>query len=146
MTSNHLPEKLISVEILRFIVEKYKLDIAKEVIDAACKYICGEVYDNFPGWLSQVVSNSRTDIDIDKFDYLSRDNNRTLSTNRFEYDRLIVNCRVIDNQLAWKLSEIPTIECMFYTRNDMHIRVYKHRVVQSIGCMIRDVLEQICQT
>lgn len=135
----------MSCEILRFIVEKYKLDIAKEVIDAACKYICGEVYDNFPGWLSQVVSNSRTDIDIDKFDYLSRDNNRTLSTNRFEYDRLIVNCRVIDNQLAWKLSEIPTIECMFYTRNDMHIRVYKHRVVQSIGCMIRDVLEQISE-
>ncbi|OHS94008.1 HD domain containing protein [Tritrichomonas foetus] len=129
----------MSGQILRLIVNKYKINIPSEVIDAACNYICGEIYDAYPPWLSQVVCNNKTDIDIDKFDYLSRDNNRTLSTNRFEYDRLIVNCKVIDNQLAWKLSEVPTIECLFYTRNDMHIRVYKHRVVQSIGCMIRDI-------
>ena len=135
----------MSCDLLRFIIQKYKIDIQSEVIEAACKYICGEVFEGYPIWLSQVVSNGKTDIDIDKFDYLSRDNNRTLSTNRFEYDRLIVNCRVIDNQLAWKLSEIPTIECMFYTRNDTHIRVYKHRVVQSIGCMLRDIFDQILE-
>lgn len=132
------PEEM-STKVLRYIVNKYNLDFDKEVIDAACQFILGEKYEKYPKWLSQIVNNQETAIDIVKLDYLSRDSNRSLNPSKFEYDRLIFNCRVIDDKLAWKLSEMPTIEYLFYSMNDMHLRVYKHRVVQSIQCMIEDI-------
>jgi HD superfamily phosphohydrolase len=126
--------------ILRHIVKKYNVTIDAAVIDAACSFIRGEEYQGFPKWLSRIVSNPDCGLDIDKFDYISRDMNRSLSSCRFEYDRLIVHCRVVDDQLAWKLSEIRTIERLFFNRNDMHERVYQHRVKQSFELMIVDML------
>lgn len=67
--------------------------------------------------------------------------NRVLNTGSFIYDRLIYNSRVIDDQLCWKFSEIPTIEMFFYNFNDMAERVYKHRIVQAIELMIMDIFE-----
>ncbi|EAX84478.1 hypothetical protein TVAG_579800 [Trichomonas vaginalis G3] len=67
--------------------------------------------------------------------------NRALNTGSFIYDRLIYNSRVIDDQLCWKFSEIPTIEMFFYNFNDMAERVYKHRVVQAIELMIMDIFD-----
>ncbi|KAH0794927.1 HD domain containing protein [Histomonas meleagridis] len=137
-------QKEMSTKMLRYIIDKYQLNFSKEVIDAACEYIYGNIYEKYPHWLSQVVVNHKTAIDIVKFDRLSRDSSRSLNSHMFEYERLIFNCRVIDDQLTWKISEVPTIESLFYTMNDMHLRVYKHRVVQSISCMIQDIFSIIC--
>lgn len=131
----------MSVKILQLINEKYKLNIESDVLDAACAYIKGEEYNNFPKFLASIVHNQECDIDVNKFDYLSRDMNRALNTGAFEYDRLIYNSRVIDDQLCWKLSEIPTLERFFYNFNDMAERVYKHRVVQAIELMIEDIFD-----
>lgn len=133
----------MSCAMLEYINTKYHLEeygISYDVIDAACHYIKGFVYDKFPPWLSQIIANKTTDIDLDKFDYLARDINRTLCIGDFQNDRLLYHCRVVDNQLAWRQSEVTTIECLFHTRNDMHNRVYQHRVVQSIALMISDML------
>ncbi|OHT07371.1 HD domain containing protein [Tritrichomonas foetus] len=131
----------MSCQILKHIYDKYKLPIKKEVIEAACNFILGLEYPGYPIWLSRIIANKENDIDLDKFDYLARDINRTLSIARFQYDRLIFHCRVVDNQLAWRQSEMNTIERLFYNRNDMHKRVYQHRVNQGISCMIADMLE-----
>ena len=130
----------MSTDLLHYIVENYNIPIDQEIIDAACDAINGYERDGYPSWLFTIVANKDNDVDIDKFDYLSRDMNRTLSISRFEYDRLIVNCRITDGKLSWKLSEIPTLERLFFNRNDMHNRVYKHRVVQSIDEMVLDML------
>jgi HD superfamily phosphohydrolase len=126
--------------ILRYIVSNYEVDIDKDVIDAACAFIQGRECPGFPKWLSRIVSNHDCDIDIDKFDYISRDMNRSICSCGFEYDRLIVNCRVVNDQLSWKISEIPTIERLFFNRNDMHERVYQHRVKQAFELMVVDML------
>lgn len=130
----------MSTVILKYIVETYNINISNEVIEAACDAINGYERDGYPSWLFTIVANKDNDVDIDKFDYLSRDMNRTLSISRFEYDRLIVNCRITDGKLSWKLSEITTLERLFFNRNDMHNRVYKHRVAQSIEEMVLDML------
>lgn len=130
-----------SVEIMKLIISRHNIDIKPEIVEAAGKYIQGEVYEPYPKWLAQVIANKEDDIDLDKFDYLGRDTNRTLNIAHFEYERLIVNCRVIENKLAWKLSDMSTIDRMFYNRNDMFKRVYQHRVNQSLECMICDMLE-----
>ena len=130
----------MSGTLLKYIVENYKIDIPQEIIEAACDAINGYEREGYPSWLFTIVANKENDVDIDKFDYLSRDLNRTLNISRFEYDRLIVNCRITEGRLSWKLSEIPTLERLFFNRNDMHNRVYKHRVVQSIDEMVLDML------
>ena len=132
----------MSCLILKHIVKKYNVPISDEVIEAACCFIKGEEYPKYPKWLSRIVSNSDCDIDLDKFDYLARDMNRSICTIRFEYDRLIFHCKVVDNQLSWKISEISTIERMFFNRNDMHQRVYQHRVNQAYRAMVKDMLEE----
>lgn len=136
------PERT-SGQILENIVERYNIKMPKQVIEAAIKYISGDIYDEYPPWLSQIVRNTKIGLDVIKFDYLSRDSYRTLSNAHFKYDRLIKNCRIIDNQVVWKLSEIHTIEDYFYTLNEMHSRVYKHRIVQAISCMIIDIFKNL---
>ena len=133
----------MSCSILRYIVEKHNLSFEEEVIDAACAFIQGQDYEGYPSFLSNIVNNQTCDIDVNKFDYLSRDMNRSINTGRFEYDRLIYNCRIIDDKLCWKISEIPTIERFFFNFNNMAERVYKHKVVQAIEVMLQDILEKV---
>ena len=127
--------------ILRHIWKNYNLQLEKDVIEAACSFISGKTYEGYPEWLAEIIANKKVDIDIDKFDYLARDMNRCLSVTGNEYDRLIIHCRIVEGRLAWRMSEIPTIERVFYNRNDMHQRVYQHRVVQTLEIMVKDMLE-----
>jgi HD superfamily phosphohydrolase len=134
---------VMSTRVFRRIVAQCDSPIDADVVDAACDFIIGREHDSFPRWLCQVACNRATGIDLCKLDYLSRDVNRTLTTTKFEYDRLIVNCRVLDDELSWKVSEIPTIEYFFYNLNDMFLKVYYHRVVQALEFMIHDIFDII---
>ena len=130
----------MSVKIMKYIVQNYKIDIDPEIVDAAGDFIRGVEHPPYPKWLSRIIANHDCDIDLDKFDYLSRDKNRSCAITNFEYERLIVHCRVVEGELAWRISEIPTIDRLFYNRNNMHERVYQHRVNQAIGLMVSDML------
>jgi HD superfamily phosphohydrolase len=130
----------MSVSVMKLIIDKYQVAIDPEVVAAAENIIQGLPHPGYPEWLSRIVANPVDDVDLDKFDYLARDVNRALSISRFEYLRLIRNCRVVEGQLAWKLSEVHTIERLFFVRNDMHLRVYTHRVVQALNFMVIDML------
>ena len=132
----------MSCIILMQIYERYNIRkyVSEDVINAACCYIRGESYDKYPLWLSSIISNKETDIDLDKLDYLARDVNRTLNMSKLQFTRLILNCKVIDNKLAWKHSDIHLIQGLFYRRNDMHKRVYQHRVCNAISLMLVDML------
>jgi HD superfamily phosphohydrolase len=130
----------MSVSVMNFIVNKYGIAIDPDVVAAAGNFIQGRPHPGHPVWLSRIVANQVDDVDLDKLDYLARDVNRTLSISRFEFMRLIRNCRVVEGQLAWKLSEVHTIERLFFVRNDMYLRVYTHRVVQALNFMVVDML------
>jgi HD superfamily phosphohydrolase len=131
----------MSVDLLRHIVRKYALKIKEEVVEAACCYILGKEYKGYPVWLSKIVANHEDDIDLDKFDYLARDMNCALTFSSPEYSRLMLNCRVIGDNLAFKISERQTIVRLFQNRNDMFHRVYTHETVHAIESMITDVLD-----
>ena len=129
-----------SVNILLNMVTKYKLSLPYSVYEAAASFIRGQPYEGYPKWTSQIVANHETDIDIDKLDYLARDMNRTFLIARAEYDRLIYCSRITEGKISYRFNEIPLIERMFYNRNDMHHRVYQHRVTQALNLMITDLL------
>lgn len=130
-----------SIEIFELIVSKYKIEIDPDVVRAVGNFILGLEAVGFPEWMSHVVADHSHDVDIDKFDYLGRDTNRALGLTRFEYERLILNARIVENEIAWKVSDMSLLDRMFFNRNDMFRRVYQHRVVHAIECMICDCLE-----
>jgi HD superfamily phosphohydrolase len=131
-----------SVEIMKHIVKKHKIEISKSVVDAAADFIHGRKHSGFPDypWLAQIIANHEDDVDLDKFDYVARDILRTHSVIGFDCTRLIRNCKVVGKRLAWKLSEVYTIERLFWVRNDMHRRVYSHRVTTALHLMTIDML------
>lgn len=131
----------MSIKILRHIAKKYEFTLSDDVIDAAACYIAGQVFPKYPRFLAEIVANHDNDIDIDKLDYLVRDINRSLNISSFEFMRMIYNCRVVEDRLAWKLSEIQTIERIFFNRNNMHQKVYQHHTIQGIDCMVQDMLQ-----
>lgn len=133
----------MSVKIFKHIVKKYKLNIDESTIKAVSCAIRGKKCDGYPEFLFSIVANENYDIDIDKFDYLTRDMNRTICIQKFEFDRLIVNCRIHEGKLAWKSTEMSTIERLFFNRIDMHIRVYKHIAVLAVELMLRDALTRM---
>ena len=56
-------------------------------------------------FLYEVVANARNSVDVDKFDYISRDClNLGMATN-FKNERLIKNARVINNEICFNAKE-----------------------------------------
>lgn len=132
-----------SVEIMNRIINRpgNQHTIDDEVVQAAACFIRGKPYGDWPKWLAHIVADKEHDIDLDKFDYIDRDTLRCLGWGRFEYGRLIMNCRIIDDEIAWKMSDMTVIDRMFYSRNDLFRRVYYHRVSSAIDLMIWDMLK-----
>jgi HD superfamily phosphohydrolase len=129
--------------VLKFLIEKHGIDFPSDVIDAACYFISGRTYSKYPSWLSQIVRNAKSGVDICTFDHLARDINKTICACKFPYDRLLSSCRVVNGELCWKASERPSIEDLFARKNDMFLRVYFHRVVQSLEQMLLDIFRLI---
>ena len=135
----------MSETMFRHILKKHKIEFPRDVIEATCAFILGHKYEPWPAWLSQVVRNQKTSIDVNTMDYLARDSKRTLNTSMFTFWRLVSNCRVLkqsencEEELCWKLSEAPTIEAMFHARNEMYMAVYYHKVCQALGVMLQDM-------
>ena len=136
----------MSETMFRHILKKHKIQFSIDVVEATCAFILGHKYEPWPAWLSQVVRNQKTSIDVNTMDYLARDSKRTLNTSMFTFWRLVSNCRVLkpredceEEELCWKLSEAPTIEAMFHARNEMYMAVYYHKVCQALGVMLQDM-------
>ena len=85
-----------------------------------------------PKWfLYEIVSNKRTGIDCDKFDYFARDCANVGVTSNFDYRRYFENVRIlpIDDrlQICVREKEMFNLYELFHTRWSLHHRVYKHK-------------------
>jgi len=88
-------------------------------------------------FLFDVVSNSRNSVDVDKFDYLMRDG---LQLNMFNFnpERLMLHCRVIDDEICFNSKSCFELYDMFHTRYSLHKKVYSHSVTKAIEYMMSD--------
>ena len=94
-------------------------------------------------YLFEVVSNSRTGIDVDKFDYLKRDSHYTGIPCTFDPQRLMAFFSIIKSNGKY-LIEYPRkseiINSMWLSRDELHRRAYQHRVVKCIDLMTSDMI------
>ena len=67
------------------------------IVKIVNKYIFYVIYINIE-WMYEIVANKKTNLDVDKFDYLHRDvKSLGISGAGFDFKRIISNSRVINN-------------------------------------------------
>ena len=96
--------------------------------------------DDCKGFIFQIVSNNINSLDVDKFDYITRDTKTLGIESSFNYKRLVNNALVIDNNIAYPEQCRYDIYNLFQTRHHMHQRVYAHKGVIAAQLMISDIM------
>lgn len=95
----------------------------------------------------QIVSNDKTKIDVDKFDYILRDCKQLNVTTVFDYQRVLDNSRVVgykdgavcepieettETRIVYRKKISDTLEDLFRSRFSLHQKAYQHRVTKII--------------
>ena len=125
-------EKIINnSQFLSNYVHKDHIEFIKLIIDptSACK-----------GFMYQIVSNNINSLDVDKFDYITRDTYVLGIKSSFDYKRLISHALVINNNIAYPEQCVFDIYDLFTTRHRMHKQVYAHQGVIAAQLMLTDMM------
>ncbi len=101
-----------------------------------------------PKWfLYEIVSNKRTGIDCDKFDYFARDCANVGVSSNFDYRRYFQNVRIlpIDHQLqiCVREKEVFNLYELFHTRWSLHHRVYQHKTQAPIQDLLLEAFLKV---
>ena len=92
-------------------------------------------------WIYEIVSNSRNGIDVDKFDYLTRDTSKTgMNMNSFNHEKVMKGARVIDDKICYPEKDITELKKLFDSRYNLYKDCYHHRVTQAYEILLLDVL------
>ncbi|XP_049920193.1 deoxynucleoside triphosphate triphosphohydrolase SAMHD1-like [Epinephelus moara] len=93
-------------------------------------------------FLYEIVANKRNGIDVDKFDYLSRDCYHLGIQNNFDHLRFLKFVRVceVDGQkhICTRDKEVFNLYDLFHTRNGLHRRACQHSVNKIVEFMIAE--------
>lgn len=131
----------MSVKLVERIFDKYlKDDLTQEDMEFVINCI-KPTYD-VDNYLFQIICN-KTGLDTDKYDYIHRD---ALNCNKpvsFKSNPLIMNSRVIGNELCYRDKECYNTYELFRNRFSMHKQVYTHKVSLGIELMMMDYLDEV---
>jgi HD superfamily phosphohydrolase len=93
-------------------------------------------------FLYEIVHNSRTGIDVDKFDYYLRDSYNANVKISYNADRL-QECFVIkEGKIMYPSKEYHNIFEFFHTRNILHATLYNHNAVWQIDEMVLQIFRE----
>jgi HD superfamily phosphohydrolase len=103
-------------------------------------------YDQEHAYLYEVVSNDRTGIDVDKFDYLKRDSHYTGIPCTFDPQRLMNFVTLRETETGHVIDYIrksdELISSMWLSRDDLHRRAYQHRVSKCVDLMTVEMIKR----
>lgn len=111
----------------------YMIDSIKNMIEPE-----SNIYQNNP--LYNIINNTKTKIDVDKFDYLLRDPNHIGLDYSYHYGRIFNKSQVVDSNIVYDESIASNILDLFTTRYRFHKDIYNHTTVKLIELMLGDAL------
>merc|ERR1719347_1978116 len=95
-------------------------------------------------FLYEIVANKISSIDVDKWDYMLRDNCALKIGLNFDYKRFILNSAIMEvdgrNRLCIRDKEAESVQEMFLDRVRLHRKGYQHRTIKIIDRMVLDAL------
>ncbi|KAJ1863274.1 hypothetical protein LPJ78_004142 [Coemansia sp. RSA 989] len=91
-------------------------------------------------FLFDIVANKRNGVDVDRFDYVQRDCYNVGVRTSYDFSRLMLNSRVIGDEICYNQKEAFNLTEMFHTRYSLHKRVYSHRAGKAFELMMVDIM------
>jgi HD superfamily phosphohydrolase len=98
---------------------------------------------NNTGFLYQIVSNYLNGLDVDKYDYITRDSYMLGLKTGFDFSRLVDGIKIIDNIICYPESSIFEIVRMYYARYCLHKQVYSHKSVIAIQYLVLEIIKNL---
>ena len=114
-----------SILIFRWLVKRYRLPLSPIQVQMICDMIHPRPSNN--SFLYQIVANKHTGIDVDKFDYLSREDYYLGFPKRFDHQRIFRHVRVINDRLCYSDKSRFDIYDMF---QHVIVRMFRCTVIQ----------------
>ena len=134
--SGVLLEQIIkSSDFLRSIISNDSIQFIKNLINPD--------YSIHKGFIYQIVSNGANGLDVDKYDYLTRDTYVLGFGSKFKYQRLIEHIRIIDDNICYPEQVIGDIIELYNARYTLHKTIYGHKGVISVQFMLIDLLKAL---
>ena len=95
------------------------------------------------GYIYQIVSNSKNGIDMDKFDYLTRDSYNLGIFLGFKYNKLIYYGAVIGNEICFPYNKFKHVIKLFEARKKLHKDVVNNHVIIASQYLVIQMLDEI---
>jgi len=94
-------------------------------------------------YLYQIVANNKTNIDTDKFDYITRDSHKIGVFHQCDYERIIYNSAIDSTgNISYYANCQNDIYNLFDSRYKLFKCVYGHNVTKALELMFFDVLKK----
>jgi HD superfamily phosphohydrolase len=93
------------------------------------------------GWAYQLISNNLNSLDVDKYDYLTRDSKMLGIPISFNLDRVLNNAKIIDNNICYSKNIDVDIINLFQSRHYLHRKVYLHKITVAADFMMNELLK-----
>jgi HD superfamily phosphohydrolase len=149
-TDNYIHENR-SIFLLRYAVDTYSIPLSTQQLHVIGDLINPKraTYDKWDPsyqvgkWVFQIVSNPLNSIDVDKFDYITRDTRETGLKIGFDYSRIISDARVIDDEICYSSQCSEDIYHMFFIRYRLHRQIYNHKAVKAFEILFVKLLFEL---
>lgn len=128
-----------SGQLLIMMNQKYNLGFNDAEINFMIQVIYPKNIQDPKQYLYQIISNENG-IDVDRFDYLSRDIKMIGLNYGIEYERIMNHSKIENNEIIYSDKVKINIEDYFNTRFIMYKEVYNHNTVRGIEHMIKQFL------
>lgn len=94
-------------------------------------------------WQFDIVANKRNGLDVDKLDYLKRDNVACGFLTTADFSALYEAMKVIDGRVCFRTSVRSVVQAVYSARAQMHEFVYTHPVAKAVEYMVVDALRLV---
>jgi len=140
-----------SIFLLNHIVKKYNVNLDNKqlqviidlIIPQKSNYESWELKYKIGKWIFQIISNPINSIDVDKFDYLTRDADLLGYKVSFDYNLIMNDAKVINDIICYSSHCCDDIYRMFFLRYRLHRNYYNHPSVKGIEILIIKILEDL---
>lgn len=118
-------------KVLKTIITESDIEFIESIINPT---------ENHKGFIYQIVSNNFNSIDVDKYDYLTRDSYNLGLKFGFDCSRLTDDVRVINNIICFPEQLYYEIASVFKTRYRLYKQIYTHKVSIATQFMINEIM------
>lgn len=137
--------------LFKYMIDKCEIDHENDGLDVnfISRLIHGKPLtqvDQGREWMFEIVANKRNSFDVDKLDYLCRDNyhcglnQQQGHQDYINFETIIKSSRVVENQIAYNIKIVNSIKMVYDLRFEMFRAIYNHKTAQAIDLMYQDVL------